>query len=186
MVVGMPSQGKMLPKGMGASGQRGIMDIAEAKCKKCGFVAYGSSAEEVNRTACLLCGEIIGGNQEIFPEKEASLGEATAQTPITGDDPKITSNKKSNVTAMKTIKSLFTVEFYKCAVLTIIAVTLIGIFLKMPTPFTLRNVQNKTVEPKDIPLVRVKGGDIDVNVNDTVDVNVTNTVEVEGDVRVSR
>lgn len=183
MVVGNQHRGKIFPRRMGENEQRGIMDIVEAKCKKCGFVAYGSSVEEVNELACLLCGELLGNNPEISPEKEgppgvAQLEDATEKMPLNVDETQKTRNKKNSVIAMKIIKSLLTVEFYKCVVLAVIAVTLIGIFLKIPTPFTLRNVQNKIVDLKDIPLVRVRGGDVDVN--------VTNTVEVEGAVNLSR
>lgn len=34
-------------------------------------------------------------------------------------------------------------EVYKCIVLTIIAVILIGIFLRTPVPFTIKNLQLK-------------------------------------------
>jgi len=54
-------------------------------------------------------------------------------------------------------------EIYKCIVLTIIAVILLGIFLRTPVPFTIKNVQAKKVEMRDIPLVRVQGGSIDVS-----------------------
>lgn len=56
-------------------------------------------------------------------------------------------------------------ELYKCAVLTVIAVTLIGIYLKTPTPFTLQNVRDKKVEMVEIPLVRIQGGRVDADIN---------------------
>ena len=54
-------------------------------------------------------------------------------------------------------------EVYKCIVLTIIAVILLGIFLRMPVPFTINNLQAKKVDFGDIPMVRVQGGSIDVS-----------------------
>jgi hypothetical protein len=54
-------------------------------------------------------------------------------------------------------------ELYKCAVLTVIAVALIALYLKIPVPFTIENVRNKKVEMINIPLVRVHGGHVDAN-----------------------
>ena len=50
------------------------------------------------------------------------------------------------------------VEVYKCVVLTIIALALIGIFARTPTPHTVRNLMDKAVDPRDIPVVRIQGG----------------------------
>ena len=48
-------------------------------------------------------------------------------------------------------------EFYKCAVLTVIAIALVGLYLKTPVPFTVENVLSKKVEMVQIPLVRIQG-----------------------------
>lgn len=62
-------------------------------------------------------------------------------------------------------------ELYKCAVLTVIAIVLVGLYLKTPVPFTIENVRNKKVEMVQIPLVRVQGGHIDADVSGSVDIN---------------
>lgn len=62
-------------------------------------------------------------------------------------------------------------ELYKCAMLTVIAVALVAIYLKTPTPFTLQNVRDKKVEMVEIPLVRIQGGHVDADVSGSVDVN---------------
>lgn len=54
-------------------------------------------------------------------------------------------------------------ELYKCAVLTVIAVTLVAIYLKTPVPYTFKNVRDKKVEIMEIPIVRIQGGHVDVN-----------------------
>jgi hypothetical protein len=51
-------------------------------------------------------------------------------------------------------------ELYKCAVLTIIAVALVALYLKIPVPFTYKNLSNKKVEAVEIPLVRIEGGHV--------------------------
>lgn len=51
-------------------------------------------------------------------------------------------------------------EIYKCLVLTIIAIFLILIFLKIPnpsTPVTLKNLIDKKVSPADVPVVKIFG-----------------------------
>jgi len=55
------------------------------------------------------------------------------------------------------------VELYKCAMLTIIALILFGIYLRTPIPFTIGNFRNKVVDAQSMPLVRISGS---VNVND--------------------
>lgn len=61
-------------------------------------------------------------------------------------------------------------ELYKCAVLTAIAVVLIAIFLKIPTPFTIENVRANKVQMGEIPLVRIQGGQIDAEVSGSVEI----------------
>jgi ABC-type glucose/galactose transport system permease subunit len=70
-------------------------------------------------------------------------------------------------------------EVYKCIVLTVIVILLLIIFLETPTPFTLKNLRNKKVQVSDIPLIRVQGGNVDVEVTNT-------PLEVEGTVSVER
>lgn len=53
-------------------------------------------------------------------------------------------------------------ELYKCVALTVIAIALLAIYIKMPIPFTVRNIQDQKVEIRDIPLVRVQGGNVNV------------------------
>ncbi|MBI1815884.1 MAG: hypothetical protein HYR72_12970 [Deltaproteobacteria bacterium] len=67
-------------------------------------------------------------------------------------------------------------EIYKCAVLTVIAALLAGIWLNTPAPFTAGNLMSERVAIEQIPVVRVQGGSIDVN----------NTVDVEGTVSIER
>lgn len=62
-------------------------------------------------------------------------------------------------------------EFYKCAVLTVIAIVLVGLYLKTPVPFTIENVRSKKVKMVQIPLVQVEGGQIDANVSGSVEIN---------------
>ena len=75
-------------------------------------------------------------------------------------------------------------EIYKCAVLTVIAFLLAGIWLNTPAPFTVANVRSKRVKMEQIPMVRVQGGSVDVD--NTVEVEVSNTVEVQGSVSIER
>lgn len=70
------------------------------------------------------------------------------------------------------------VQIYKCVILTIVALLLLGIFSKIPKPFTLNNIQAKKVQIKDIPLVRVSGGNLDVEVINTP-IEVEGTVSIE-------
>lgn len=67
-------------------------------------------------------------------------------------------------------------EIYKCTILTVIALLLVGIWLNTPTPFTAGNLRSKRVGKEQIPLVRVYDGSIEVY----------NTVEVEGTVSIER
>jgi hypothetical protein len=53
-------------------------------------------------------------------------------------------------------------EIYRCIILTVIALILLGIYLNTPTPFTIENVRAKKVSLQQIPLVRVQGGSIDI------------------------
>ena len=76
------------------------------------------------------------------------------------------------------------VKIYKCAVLTVIALLLVGIWLNVPVPFTPANLRSQRVGMDQIPLVRVHDGSIEVD--NTVDVDVTNTVQVEGTVSIER
>lgn len=62
-------------------------------------------------------------------------------------------------------------EFYKCAVLTVIAIVLVGLYLKTPIPFTIENLKSKKVGMLQIPLVRVQGGHIDSEVSGNVEIN---------------
>jgi hypothetical protein len=62
-------------------------------------------------------------------------------------------------------------EYCKCAVLTVIAIVLVGLYLKTPVPFTIENIRSKKVEILQIPLVRVNGGHIDADVSGRVDVD---------------
>lgn len=61
-------------------------------------------------------------------------------------------------------------ELYKCAVLTVIAVVLVGIYMKTPIPFTFENVRNKKVEMTALPMVRVYGGHVDASVSGSVEI----------------
>ena len=70
------------------------------------------------------------------------------------------------------------IEIYKCIVLTIITLLLLGIFVKMPTPFTMQNVRAKKVEMQDIPVVFVKGGSLDVEVTN-IPLEVEGTVSID-------
>jgi hypothetical protein len=55
--------------------------------------------------------------------------------------------------------------------LTIIALALVGIYFKTPTPFTLENVRSKKVQMTEIPLVRVQGGSINADVTGSVEID---------------
>lgn len=58
-----------------------------------------------------------------------------------------------------------TLELYKCAMLTIIAVALVFIGTRTPVPYTVQNVQSHRVEPAELPLVRVYGGHLSADVS---------------------
>lgn len=62
-------------------------------------------------------------------------------------------------------------ELYKCAVLTVIAIVLVGLYLKTPVPFTVENVRSKKVKMVEIPLVRVHGGHVDADVSGSVEID---------------
>jgi hypothetical protein len=70
------------------------------------------------------------------------------------------------------------IEIYKCIALTAIGVVLLGIFLRTPVPFTVENIQSKAVNPRQIPIVRVEGGSMSVDVDNTVEVQ--GSVSLEG------
>lgn len=74
-----------------------------------------------------------------------------------------------------------TLEIYKCVALTVIALLLIGVFIKTPTLFTLKDLQAKKIGIKNMPLmlVRVQGGQLDVEVTNT-------PLDVEGSVSIER
>ena len=59
-------------------------------------------------------------------------------------------------------KMLMNIEIYKCFLLTVIAIALVAIWFKTPTPFTFKNLADNKVEVAQIPIVRVQGGNIDV------------------------
>ena len=75
-------------------------------------------------------------------------------------------------------------EIYKCAVLTVIALLVAGIWINTPVPVTPANLRSKRVAMEQMPLVRVHDGSIEVD--NTVQVEVSNTVEVEGTVSIER
>jgi hypothetical protein len=77
---------------------------------------------------------------------------------------------------MDTFKMI--VEIFKCIALIAITAVLYGIFLRTPVPFTLENLQSRAVDPRQIPMVRVQGG--------FMSVDVQNTVEIEGSVSIER
>ena len=62
------------------------------------------------------------------------------------------------------------IEKYKCAMLTIIALALVGIYFKTPTPFTSEKLQSGKVQMTQIPLVRVQGGHVNAHVTGSVKV----------------
>ena len=64
------------------------------------------------------------------------------------------------------------IDIYKCAILTVIAAILLGIFLRTPIPFTVENLQSSAVAPSEIPVIRIHGGSV----------SVSNTVDVQGTV----
>lgn len=71
----------------------------------------------------------------------------------------------------------FVIEFYKCIVLTFIAIALVGIYIKTPLPFTLENLRSKAVDITSIPLVRIQGGSMSVDVENTVDIQGSVSVD---------
>lgn len=67
------------------------------------------------------------------------------------------------------------IELYKCIVLTIIAVVLVALYIqtpKAPIPVTRENLRNKKVNFEDIPLVRIKDGNVTVDGRVEVDGHV--------------
>jgi hypothetical protein len=60
-------------------------------------------------------------------------------------------------------------ELYKCIMLTIIAVLLARIWLDTPVPFTLANVRSKKVNLKEVPIVHIGSGDVDVTGTVSID-----------------
>jgi len=59
-------------------------------------------------------------------------------------------------------QSVDKLELYKCALLTIIAIVLVALYVKIPVPFTLKNVESERVNIVDVPLVRIQGGHVGV------------------------
>jgi hypothetical protein len=155
------------------------------KCKTCGFIAFGVDPSVAERSICLNCRNLMNIDDNAMVDDVAlSLDtEAPLSSSISSG---VTESRFKKI--INNIKSILTLETYKCLVLTIIAATLIGIYLKTPVPFTKNNLVSKKVAVLDVPLVRIQGGSVDV-VN-TVDIDgrvqVENTVEVEGDVRITR
>jgi hypothetical protein len=81
-----------------------------------------------------------------------------------------------------------TVEIYKCAILTVIAVLLVGILWRMPAkPLTLgqmRAAKTNGISKRDVmdgvPVVYVQDGSVNVdNLENPLPVQVENTVEAE-------
>jgi hypothetical protein len=68
------------------------------------------------------------------------------------------------------------IMIYKCVMLTAIALILLLLYLKTPNQFTIKNIQTKKVQLEDVPLVRVMGGNLNVDVSNVpLEVEVTNT-----------
>lgn len=90
------------------------------------------------------------------------------------------SYKYAVLTAMNTVRSIMrsssALEIYKCVVLTVMAFLLALIWLNTPVPFTVTNLQSERVKIEQIPMVRIQGGNIEVD----------NTVEIEGTVSIQR
>lgn len=63
------------------------------------------------------------------------------------------------------------IEIYKCGMLTLIAIFLLAIYMKIPIPFTYNNLQAKKVGVRDVPQVIVRGGQIDADVSGTVSID---------------
>ncbi len=81
------------------------------------------------------------------------------------------------------------VEIYRCALLTMIAILLALVVLKMPEPpLTLERARAAKMRPREwqskIPVVYVGAGNLDVE--NTVNVQVEGTVDVEGTVSIDR
>jgi hypothetical protein len=55
------------------------------------------------------------------------------------------------------------IEYYKCLILTVIVLVLLGLLFNRPMPYTLRNIREKKVSHLDIPVVYVRGGNMTVD-----------------------
>lgn len=73
-------------------------------------------------------------------------------------------------------KTAFGLEVYKCVVLTVIAALLLSLLQRSPYPANVSNILAKRVKATEIPIVRVSGGQLEVEVTNTVD--VTGSVEL--------
>ena len=73
-------------------------------------------------------------------------------------------------------KLTFIIKFYQSVVLTVIAVFLILLVQKTPTPATVGNIKSGKLAKEDIPFTRGAGN---VDVTNTVTVEVDNIVTVE-------
>lgn len=69
------------------------------------------------------------------------------------------------MTIFKRLIAIVNVEVAKCLLLLIIAGTLLAIYIKMPYPATLANIKAGKLKSSQIPLVRVNGGNMDVEVS---------------------
>ncbi len=67
-------------------------------------------------------------------------------------------------------RGLMTIEIYKCFLLTVIAIALVAIWFKTPTPFTFKNLTDNKVDITQIPIVRVQGGNINADVTGRVEI----------------
>jgi hypothetical protein len=71
-------------------------------------------------------------------------------------------------------------DIYRSVILSIIAVLLAAIAIRMPHRVTWSDLREGRVQMTDVPVVRVQSGhmDVDANVTNEVDVTVTNPVEI--------
>jgi len=84
--------------------------------------------------------------------------------------------------AWAALRARASLELYKCAVLTVIALLLCGLLWRSaPRPVTMERVRSQKIKgwAAKLPLVYVADGSIDVS--NTVDVEVQNTVDVDVD-----